>query len=141
MLTKQHFSELLMESAPASKGEGDSYYVAIPPDEKRSYEVIANFFYEKERIIFLAHAPKMKLKPYDVAQAVCFCNRMNREYLNQVTYFYGEANELRMSACLFTDCYLSDEYIVRNFINFYLDVSANFFARAMKYFAIDGAGN
>lgn len=134
MLTKEHFADLLMDSADVRKGENNSYFTAMSADKDCPYDIIANFFYEKERIIFLAHAPQMKLKPYDVAKAIFFCNRVNREYLNQVVYFYSETNELRMSGCLFTDCELSDAYIVRNFINFYLQAAKVFFTEASVKF-------
>ena len=123
-----------MDIVPIRKGEHNSYYTVFHPDEDCPFTVAANFFYEKERVVFIAHAPDMKLEPYEVAAAIAFCNTENMSGVNHVAYYYGETNELRLSGALFTDVDLSDEYIKLNFITFYMRTALRFFAEAGKKF-------
>lgn len=134
MLTKEHFAFLLMDIAQIQKGDNDSYYTVYHANEDCPYDIMINFFYEKERIVVIAHAPQMKIRPYEIAKAIAFCNRINKEYLNQSVYYYADSNELRMSGCLFTDCEISDEYIQSNFMRFYIHAALNFFTEAGRIF-------
>ena len=136
MFTKAQLADLLMDFVPIRKGENESFYTVFPPDEKCPFSVVASFFYEKDRIVFIANAPDMKLEPYDVAAAIAFCNKNNKDSVNAVSYYYGDANELRMSGCLFTDIDVPDEYVKVNFIAFYIRSALKFFAEAGKKFSL-----
>lgn len=136
-LTQEHFLDLLHNIVSVKQGNDNAYFGVYPPDKNCHYKIVINFFYEKERIIFLAHAPDMRIQPYDIGKAIMFCNKMNALRLNQVSYYYAEESEIRMSGCLFTDCPLSDDYILRNFILFYTQSAINFFREAAKKFPIE----
>jgi len=137
-IDKAHFKELLSEVLDFNyEGENNSVYGIISAGNGLEHNLFVTFFFEDERIFFTANAPSLSLKDEMESEVLFFINKWNASYINQCVYYDNESKSFVMTGALFTDIELSDEYVLENFIRFYLSSSVHFFTEAGKAFHVN----
>ena len=134
-LKKEHFKTLLSRVLDHFyEGEDDSVYGVISAGGDMTHDLIVTFFYEPERVLFSAASPSLQFDIERESDILFFINKWNSSYINQCACYDSELKSVFLSGAIFTDVELSDDYLIENFLKFYLSAAIHFFTEACKAF-------